>query len=162
MADLIPRQVLFGNPERVAPRLSPDGSRLAWIAPDNGVLNVWLAPVDKDTGVDLDAANYAHRESLFELLPKPQNRIVFAGDSLTQGGEWAEFYCGALNRGIGGDTSEGMMKRIRTITALNPRAVFLMVGSNDLYNLGLSPRQTIENTRLGIEHADVRAVELVA
>jgi len=56
MADLIPRQVLFGNPERVAPRLSPDGSRLAWIAPDNGVLNVWLAPVDKDTGVDLDAA----------------------------------------------------------------------------------------------------------
>jgi lysophospholipase L1-like esterase len=101
-------------------------------------------------GVDLDAANYAHRESLFELLPKPQNRIVFAGDSLTQGGEWAEFYCGALNRGIGGDTSEGMMKRIRTITALNPRAVFLMVGSNDLYNLGLSPRQTIENIRAAV------------
>jgi dipeptidyl aminopeptidase/acylaminoacyl peptidase len=56
MADLIPRQVLFGNPERVAPRLSPDGTRLAWIAPDNGVLNVWLAPVEKDTGVELGAA----------------------------------------------------------------------------------------------------------
>jgi dipeptidyl aminopeptidase/acylaminoacyl peptidase len=56
MADLIPRQVLFGNPERAMPRLSPDGTRLAWIAPREGVLNVWLAPVSAGTGVDLDAA----------------------------------------------------------------------------------------------------------
>ncbi|HWF79099.1 MAG TPA: hypothetical protein VN695_00870, partial [Streptosporangiaceae bacterium] len=56
MADLIPRQVLFGNPERAMPRLSPDGTRLAWIAPHEGVLNVWLAPVSAETGVDLRAA----------------------------------------------------------------------------------------------------------
>ncbi len=56
MVDLIPRQVLFGNPERIAPRLSPDGKRLAWIAPHDDVLNVWLAPVDPDTGVDLGQA----------------------------------------------------------------------------------------------------------
>ncbi|MGH9276948.1 MAG: prolyl oligopeptidase family serine peptidase [Acidimicrobiales bacterium] len=43
---LVPRQVLFGNPERMSPRISPDGTRLAWIAPDEGVLNVWLAPAD--------------------------------------------------------------------------------------------------------------------
>ena len=43
---LIPRQVLFGNPQRIGPRLSPDGRRLAWIAPDAGVLNVWVAPVE--------------------------------------------------------------------------------------------------------------------
>ena len=35
---LIPREVLFGNPERVQPKLSPDSKRLAWLAPDkNGV-----------------------------------------------------------------------------------------------------------------------------
>src|SRR5467141_2393642 len=45
MADLIPREVLFGNPERVSPSISPDGSRLAWIAPRDGVLNVWVAPI---------------------------------------------------------------------------------------------------------------------
>ncbi|HXS63691.1 MAG TPA: S9 family peptidase [Streptosporangiaceae bacterium] len=56
MVDLIPRQVLFGNPERVAPRLSPDGTRLAWIAPHDDVLNVWLAPVDPESGVDLGQA----------------------------------------------------------------------------------------------------------
>ena len=44
MTELIPRDVLFGNPERISPRLSPDGTRIAWIAPLDGVLNVWLAP----------------------------------------------------------------------------------------------------------------------
>src|SRR5260370_7780289 len=52
MVELIPRNVPFGNPERVSPRLSPDGTRLAWIAPKDGVLNVWLAPVSPQTGVD--------------------------------------------------------------------------------------------------------------
>jgi Tol biopolymer transport system component len=46
-ASLIPRQVLFGNPERISPRVSPDGKRLAWIAPNDGVLNVWVAPVER-------------------------------------------------------------------------------------------------------------------
>jgi hypothetical protein len=56
MAELIPLPVLFGNPERVSPRISPDGSQLAWIAPHEGVLNVWLAPVSPQAGLDLAAA----------------------------------------------------------------------------------------------------------
>jgi dipeptidyl aminopeptidase/acylaminoacyl peptidase len=56
MPDLIPLPVLFGNPERVSPGISPDGTQLAWIAPHEGVLNVWLAPVSMQTGVDLAAA----------------------------------------------------------------------------------------------------------
>ncbi len=72
MVDLIPRSVLFGNPERTAPRISPDGNSLAWIAPLDGVLNVWVAPIggpgagggdsadsdsdDSDSGVDWAAA----------------------------------------------------------------------------------------------------------
>jgi dipeptidyl aminopeptidase/acylaminoacyl peptidase len=55
MAELIPRRVLFGNPERVSPQISPDGTRLAWIAPHEEVLNVWVAPVGGD-GVDWAAA----------------------------------------------------------------------------------------------------------
>ena len=58
MADLIPRKVLFGNPERTSPRISPDGTRMAWIAPRDGVLNVWSAPIGASgaSGVDWDAA----------------------------------------------------------------------------------------------------------
>src|SRR5690606_36012845 len=44
--DLIPRDALFGNPERAAVRLSPDGRHLSWLAPLDGVLNVWVAPAD--------------------------------------------------------------------------------------------------------------------
>ena len=56
MTDLIPRSVLFGNPERTLPQLSPDGARLAWIAPHDGVLNVWVAPLRIASG---NAVNFA-------------------------------------------------------------------------------------------------------
>jgi dipeptidyl aminopeptidase/acylaminoacyl peptidase len=56
MVDLIPRTILFGNPERTSPRISPDGSSLAWIAPLDGVLNVWVAPIGGESGVDWAAA----------------------------------------------------------------------------------------------------------
>ena len=45
---LIPRAVLFGNPERTAPRLSPDGRSLVYLAPADGVLAVWLQTVGAD------------------------------------------------------------------------------------------------------------------
>ncbi|MGH2928482.1 MAG: TolB family protein, partial [Solirubrobacteraceae bacterium] len=56
MVDLIPRRVLFGNPERTSPQLSPDGKVLAWIAPRDGVLNLWVAPADGAPGDDSGAA----------------------------------------------------------------------------------------------------------
>lgn len=41
---LIPREVLFGNPDRSLPKLAPDATKLAWLAPDKeGVLNVWIS-----------------------------------------------------------------------------------------------------------------------
>jgi dienelactone hydrolase len=43
---LIPRSVLFGNPDRMSPSISPDGSLLGYIAPLDGVLNVWIEPLD--------------------------------------------------------------------------------------------------------------------
>ncbi|MGZ3407653.1 MAG: S9 family peptidase, partial [Polyangia bacterium] len=45
---LIPRDVLFGNPERTSPHISPDGKKLAWLAPDKkNVLQVWVKTVGK-------------------------------------------------------------------------------------------------------------------
>src|SRR5262249_33780932 len=43
---LIPRKAFFGNPEKARARLSPDGKRLAFVAPVEGVLNVWGSPND--------------------------------------------------------------------------------------------------------------------
>lgn len=41
---LIPRTKLFGNPTRAQAQISPDGRWLSWLAPKDGVLNIWLAP----------------------------------------------------------------------------------------------------------------------
>jgi dipeptidyl aminopeptidase/acylaminoacyl peptidase len=43
---LIDREVFFGNPDRISVKISPDGSYLSYIAPLNGVLNVYVAPID--------------------------------------------------------------------------------------------------------------------
>ncbi|MEJ7596411.1 MAG: S9 family peptidase [Kofleriaceae bacterium] len=45
--DLIPREVIFGNAERTNVQISPDGKHLSWTAPHDGVMNVWVAPIDK-------------------------------------------------------------------------------------------------------------------
>ena len=46
---LIPREILFGNPKRANPQLSPDGKHLAYIAPDDkNILQVWLREVERE------------------------------------------------------------------------------------------------------------------
>jgi dipeptidyl aminopeptidase/acylaminoacyl peptidase len=49
--DLIPRELLFKNPERVEPQISPDGKRLAYCAPVKGVLNVWVRTLGQNDDV---------------------------------------------------------------------------------------------------------------
>ena len=46
MADLIPRRILFGNPDKGSPEIAPDGNRLAHLAPVDDVLNVWVGGLD--------------------------------------------------------------------------------------------------------------------
>jgi len=76
--------------------------------------------------------------------------IIFLGDSLTYQGNWDEVFGGdarILNRGIGGDTSVGVLHRIGQVTALKPMAVFLMIGANDPQIIGYSPASTAQAHR---------------
>lgn len=45
---LIPRTILFGNPVKTSPRISPDGTRMAYLAPVNNVLNVWVGTIGQE------------------------------------------------------------------------------------------------------------------
>jgi len=45
---LIPKETLFGNPEKVQARISPDGARMSYLAPNDGVLNIWVKTIGKD------------------------------------------------------------------------------------------------------------------
>ncbi|MBN2380934.1 S9 family peptidase [candidate division WOR-3 bacterium] len=63
LPELIPREVLFGNPARSAPLISPDGKMMSYRAPVDGVMNVWIKtigredarPVTQDTGRGIQA-----------------------------------------------------------------------------------------------------------
>jgi len=57
---LVPRALLFGNPEKAGPQISPDGTRLAYRAPSaTGVLNVWVRTIGKQD--DVQVTNDTHR-----------------------------------------------------------------------------------------------------
>lgn len=70
------------------------------------------------------------------LAEGPPTRIVFMGDSITQG--WRDrnpefFPAGRVNRGIGGQTTPQMLLRMmQDVIALRPRAVHIMAGTNDI------------------------------
>ncbi len=48
MSERVPRELLFGNPERASPKISPNGLLWAYLAPDDGVLNIWVGPEGRD------------------------------------------------------------------------------------------------------------------
>ena len=80
-APLIPRKVLFGNPDRANPALSPDGTGLAYLAPLDGVLNVWVGPAE-----DLSSAKAGHprlrsRDPFLRLGLYQQSYRVHPGQS---------------------------------------------------------------------------------
>ena len=70
-APLIPREKIFGNPSQTAGRLSPDGKWLSWIAPRDGVLNIWVAP----------AANPKAAKALTNERVRPIRQYFWAPDS---------------------------------------------------------------------------------
>jgi lysophospholipase L1-like esterase len=87
--------------------------------------------------ITTDDNNYKTRESIFSSIysDKQQNKIVFLGDSITQNCNWEELFnnTDVLNRGIGGNTSEGVIEGLNNIIELKPKKIFIMIGVNDFY-----------------------------
>jgi lysophospholipase L1-like esterase len=79
-----------------------------------------------------------------------QGAVVFLGDSITQG--WGEvgkhfpkYHC--ANRGIGGDTTRGVLYRLQEdVLDLKPAAVVLLIGTNDI-EIGADPADVAENLK---------------
>ena len=77
--------------------------------------------------------SYLSNTQLFNGLSKDYD-IVFLGDSITNGGRWSEAFITkkVANRGIGGDTSKGILHRIDQVLDMNPKSVYIMLGINDI------------------------------
>jgi dipeptidyl aminopeptidase/acylaminoacyl peptidase len=87
---LIPRRTLFGNPEKSNPRISPDGTRLSYLAPVQGVLNIWVGPID-DPAATKPVTTATRRPIRYYGWAFTNRHILYLQDS--EGDENWHIYC---------------------------------------------------------------------
>ncbi|HVN30528.1 MAG TPA: S9 family peptidase [Thermoanaerobaculaceae bacterium] len=79
MPPLIPREILFGNPEKASPRISPDGTQLAYLSPsDKGVLNVWVRTIGRAD--DTQVTNDTHRGIRIHFWAEDGKHLLYMQD----------------------------------------------------------------------------------
>ena len=125
---LIPRKLLFGNPDKASPQISPDGTCLSYLAPVDGVLNVWVAPADNpdlarsvtsDTGRGIRLHGWTYNG----------NQVAYLQDS--GGDENWHIYTVNVDSGESRDITaiEGVRAQIQEASPKHPK--HLLVGLND-------------------------------
>ncbi|MDN4494325.1 GDSL-type esterase/lipase family protein [Ureibacillus aquaedulcis] len=77
---------------------------------------------------------YLQKKDIFESTETTRVDKIFVGDSITDHGEFQEFYPDqvVLNRGISKDTSAGVLNRINEVVGRNAKEVYLLIGVNDI------------------------------
>ncbi len=124
----IPRRCLFGDPARRAPRISPDGKWIAFIARHEAVPNIWLAPAD-----DVGAAEPLTRESGHGILScrwTPDSaRLCYLKDQ--EGDENHHLFVLPLATGQAIDVTPLSGVAARFIAGSSRRSTELLIGLND-------------------------------
>ena len=74
------------------------------------------------------------RLAVFAKQPITQGGIIFLGNSITEAGNWAKLLndTTVLNRGIGGDITYGVLRRLDDIINRHPKKLFILLGINDI------------------------------
>jgi len=128
--ELIPRSVLFGNPDRTSVAISPNGQKLAYLAPRDGVLNVWVAPIDAPE----EAKPVSHdrtRGIRFYAWAYTSEHVLYLQDA--DGDENWHVYCVTLETGDVVDLTPGekVQARIQQLSPQHPDEVLLALNDRD-------------------------------
>ncbi len=152
---LIPRKILFGNPDRAMPRLSPDGNKIAYLAPREGVLNVWVGPADhpeqaqpvtKDTGRGIRIFFWAYT-----------NRHVLYLQDKNGDENWRVYSVDLANTETKDLTPlEGVCANIQEVSPKFPHEILIALNdrdpqAHDIYrvNIETGARQLVQENREG-------------
>lgn len=80
--NLIPKKILFGNPEKLAPKISPDGKMIAYLAPVDNVLNLWLGEIKNE--IDFNSfkpvTSHKHKGISSFFWAKNSNYLLYLQD----------------------------------------------------------------------------------
>jgi dipeptidyl aminopeptidase/acylaminoacyl peptidase len=138
---LIPRTVLFGNPHKAAARLSPDGTKLSFLAPVDGVLNVWVGPADDPSAAKPVTADRKRGIRIYLWTYTPDH-LVYLQDK--DGDENWHVYVVDLDKGETRDLTplEGVRAEIKRVSHKHPEEILLGLNDrkpqlHDLYRFNL-------------------------
>lgn len=137
---LIPLEVLFGNPVKASPQISPDGKRIAYLAPSDGVLNVWV----RTLGEEDDRAITSDRERGIRsyFWAKDGKHLLYVQD--VGGNENWRLYAIDPDKGGTRDLTpfEGVQVRIVAVNKRFPSQILIAMNKDnpqihDVYRLDL-------------------------
>ena len=150
---LIPREVLFGNPDKAMPRISPDGTCIAYLSPVDGVLNVWAGP-SSDPSAAKPVTNDKVRGIRIFFWAYTSQHILYLQDK--GGDENWRVYSVDLSTGQTVDLTpmEGVQARIQEVSPNFPEEIIVGLNNrdaqyHDLYRINITTGQkqlVIENT----------------
>ena len=167
---LIARSALFGNPVKAGAQLSPNGKWLSWMAPVNGLMNVWVAPSDKPEAAKAITA-VTDRPIPSHFWSGNSDQVLYIKDNA--GDENFHLYGVDVNTGKLQDYTPFDKVRVNIIGSSRKRLDELLVGINNrdprwhdvyLLNIKTGDRQLVMNGDgyAGFETDDNLQVRLTA
>lgn len=138
---LISRSILFGNPDRLKVRLSSDGKNISFIAPEDGVLNVWVAP--KDAPDQAQAITHSKKRGIPDYFWAYTNQHVLYIQDQEGDENWHLFSVDIQTKEIKNLTPfKGVQVRIENISSNFPDEIIISMNKrnpafHDLYRLNI-------------------------
>ncbi len=139
--ELIPREVLFGNPDKSSVQLSPDGTKISYLASVEGVLNVWVGPAD-DPAAAKPITNDTNRGIRIYFWAYTNEHILYLQDQ--EGNENWRVYSVNLNTDKTMDLTplEGVQAQIQGVSPKFPDQMLVALNDrvpqlHDLYRVNI-------------------------
>lgn len=126
---LIPLKVFFDNPDKAGPQISPDGKRLAYLAPEEGVLNVWVRTVGK---TDDQAITKDRKRGIRQYFWAENNeQIIYLQDK--DGDEnWRVFAVNLATKEEKNLTPfDGVQARVNAVDSKFPNEILISINNRD-------------------------------
>ncbi|NJN42984.1 MAG: sialate O-acetylesterase [Flammeovirgaceae bacterium] len=102
--------------------------------------------------------HYRKKVELFNQEKTKTDRLVFLGNSITEGGDWKRLAkdTTAINRGISGDITFGLLARVDEVASRKPSKVFILIGVNDL-SKGIPDEVILQNIFLLVRQLQAKS-----
>ena len=142
---IVPREVLMGNPEKASPKVSPDGNMMAWIAPVDDILNIWVETIGADDARPV--TNDTERGIVLYFWAKDNKHIMYLQD--VGGNENWQLYRANIETGENEILTpyEGVQVQIVEYTKRHPDDMLIAMNKEDarlfdVYHLDLRTGET--------------------